>query len=85
VIKWADEGGRFVVCLPSVVYNGKTQLTEPFGGNLVTNFLYEVPGADNVYYGTYRCIEKVTIDWDVLTSFGWEVSSGFCPRTRSTL
>ena len=87
VIKWADEGGRFVVSSPSVVYNGAAQLSEPFRGNITTDFSYEVFGADSqhVYYGTYRCIKRVSMDWDVLMSFGQEVSTGFNTRTNFIL
>ena len=44
------------------------QLTVPFRANIVTDFSYEVFGEDkhNVYYGTYRCAKRVTMDWDVL-------------------
>ena len=78
-IKWADKGGRFVVSLPSVIYDGKKQLTEPFNGNIVTDFSYEVFGAGqrNVHYGTYRCIKRFTAGWEVLESFGPEVSARF--------
>ena len=83
-IKWAHKGGRFVVSLPSVIYNGKTQLTEPHRGNIITDFSYEVFKADKpeLYYGTYRCIKKVTVDWDVLASFGQEVSTEFHARAN---
>lgn len=66
-----------MVSLPSVIYNGKTQLTEPYRGNIVTDFSYGVFKSDksDVYYGTYRCIKKVPMDWDTLASFGQEVST----------
>ena len=68
MIKWADEGGRFVVSLPSVIYNGRKQLTEPFHGNIIPDLSYEVYGGDgnNVHYGRYRCIKRVPMGWDVL-------------------
>lgn len=86
-IKWADRGGRFVVFLPSVIYNGKTQLTEPFPDNIVTGLSYEVFGEDEhrVHYGTYQCIKRVSMDWDALTSFGQEVSTGLHTRAKSAL
>ena len=70
-----------------MVYNGKTQLTEPFRANIVTDFPYEVFGEDkhNVYYGTYWCAKRVTMDWDVLVSFGQEVSTRFHTHTKPTL
>jgi hypothetical protein len=65
-----------VVALPSVIYNGKTQLTEPFHGNIVTDFLYEVfVDANATYYGSYRCIKRAPVEWNVLTSLGQGVST----------
>ena len=66
-----------MVSLPSVIYNGQTQLTEPYRGNIVTGSSYGVFRGEksDVYYGTYRCIKKVPIDWDTLVSFGQEVST----------
>ena len=83
-IKWADKGGRFIVSLPSVIYNGKTQLTEPFRGDVVTDFLYDVFGADKqrVYYGTYQCVKRVPMNWEVLASFSQEVSTGSCTHVK---
>jgi len=71
-----------VVSLPPVIYNGKTQLTEPYRGNIVTDLSYGVFGADkpDVYYGTYKCVKKVAMDWDTLASFGQEVSTSFYPH-----
>ncbi|KAF9778173.1 hypothetical protein BJ322DRAFT_1114425 [Thelephora terrestris] len=80
-IKWADQGGRFVVALPSVIYNGKTQLTEPFHGNVVTDFLYEVfVDANATYYGSYRCIKRAPVEWNVLTSLGQGFVTSFLNR-----
>jgi hypothetical protein len=77
-MKWADEGGRFVISLPSVIYNGKTQRTEPFRINIVTDSSYEVFVADKkavYYHGSYRCIKRVPMDWEVLASLGQTVST----------
>ena len=62
-----------------MIYDGKKQLTEPFTGNIFTDISYKVFGAENrnVYYGTYRCIKRVRVDWEVLASFGREVSARF--------
>jgi len=66
-----------VVSLPSVVYNGRKQVTEPFRGDIIPDLSYEVFGGDenNVYYGRYRCIKRVPMGWDILSSFGKEVST----------
>ena len=80
-IIWANEGGGCVVPLPSVLYNGKTQASEPLRHRPVENHSYEFFGVDErghhrTYHGTYRCIKLVTIDWEQLMSLDQEVSAG---------
>ena len=80
-IIWANEGGGCVVPLPSVLYNGKSQASEPFRHKPVENHSYEFFGVDErchhrAYHGTYRCIKVVTIDWEQLMSLDQEVSAG---------
>lgn len=80
-IIWADEGGGCVVPLPSVLYNGKSQASEPLRDKPVANHSYEFCGVDErnqhrTYHGTYRCIKVVTIDWEQLMFLDQEVSAG---------
>jgi len=81
-IIWADEGGGCVVPLPSVVYNGKSQMTEAFRRKPVANHSYEFCGIDEderygrAYHGTYRCIRVIKIDWEQLVSLDQKVSIG---------
>lgn len=85
-IRWADKGERSVVLSPSVIYNnGKIQRTELPPANIVTDLLYETFSEDgrHVYYGTYRCIKRIPVDWDILTSFGKEVSTRLHTRMQN--
>lgn len=66
-----------MISLPSVIYNGKAQLTELFHGHVVTDSVYEVFVADKdiTYHGSYRCLKRAQMDWDILASFGQAVST----------
>ena len=82
-ILWADEGGGCVVPLPSVLYNGKSQIAEPFRDKPIANRSYEFCGVDErghsrTYHGTYRCIRVVAIDWERLASLDQKVSARAC-------
>ena len=81
-IVWAQERGRSVISLPSVVYNGRTQLREPFKSDIITGLSYElflsgsnIPEKNITYFGSYQCVEKVPVDWSVMTSLGGGVST----------
>ena len=51
-----------------------------FRKETIENCLYELFGVDEhcTYYGSYRCIKMVSMDWTELTSLGQEVSSCIC-------
>jgi len=83
-IIWANEGsGGCVVPLPSVVYNGKSQVVDSFHDKPIANHSYEFCGVDErgqsrTYHGTYRCIRVVATDWERLASLDQKVSAGVC-------
>lgn len=65
--------------LPSVLYNGKTQINELLRDTPVANRSYEFCGVDErnhrrTYHGTYRCIEVIKTDWEQLKSLDPGVS-----------
>ena len=69
-----------------MVYDGQKQSTEPPPRTIVTDFLYEVFVLEDktiFYCGSYRCIKKTPIDWDVLTSLGQEVSTVIFPILKA--
>ena len=80
VIKWANEGGACVVPFPPVVCMGNHGSLSRSRGERIENCLHELFGVDGrcTYYGSYRCIKIVTMDWAELTSLGQEVSSHIC-------
>jgi len=79
-IMWANEGGGCVVPLPSVLYNGKSQIADQFRDIPIANHSYEFCGVDErgqnrTYHGTYRCIRVVATDWERLASLDLKVSA----------
>ncbi|KAF9651392.1 hypothetical protein BDM02DRAFT_3184644 [Thelephora ganbajun] len=84
-IIWADEGGGCVVPLPSVVYNGKSQIAEQLGDKPIANRSYEFCGVDKrnhrrTYHGTYRCVKVTTTDWKHLVFLDQKFAEHFLGR-----
>lgn len=77
MIKWVNGGGACVIPFPPVIYNGQKHVVETSRNETAENCLYELFGVNGhrVYYGTFRCIKLVIMDWTDLTSLGQEVCS----------
>jgi len=74
-----------VVPLPSILYNGKNQSSEPLRHRPVANRSYEFCGVDErnhhrTYHGTYRCTKVVKTDWEQLRSLDQKVADSFLGR-----
>ena len=69
-----------MVPFPPAVYSGSTHAVEKIHKGTVENRSFELFGVDGhlVYYGTYRCIKVVTMDWNALRTLDSEVSTWFC-------
>ncbi|KAF9778183.1 hypothetical protein BJ322DRAFT_501297 [Thelephora terrestris] len=83
-IQWANKGGGCVVPFPPAIYNGKTHVVEQSHNGTVENRPFELFGADGhvIYYGTYRCIKVVSMNWGALIScLGQEFSNAFLETT----
>ena len=76
-ITWGRKSGRFAVAVPSVVYNAKENRRERFPHELKKGGEYELfasVGSRLIYYGTYKCVEKVKMHWSFFTTFHEDVS-----------
>ena len=77
-----------MVPLPSVVYNGRSQIAEPFYDKPISKRSYEFCGVDDqgknrTYHGTYRCIRVVATDWEQLAALDQKVSAESTAHTKT--